>query len=95
MKTTYATIKGFEVMRMIRKRQCILAEPGVRSRRLISAAERAKFCAIAANATHPYANCRSGSALVRSPLKATAWRRACGEAVWTSPNLRAANYSSA
>jgi transposase-like protein len=29
MKTAYATIKGFEVMRMIRKRQCILAEPGV------------------------------------------------------------------
>ena len=29
MKTAYATIKGFEVMRMIRKRQCILAEPGI------------------------------------------------------------------
>jgi transposase, IS6 family len=29
MKTAYATIKGFEVMRMIRKRQCILLEPGV------------------------------------------------------------------
>jgi transposase, IS6 family len=28
MKTAYATIKGFEVMRMIRKRQCILLEPG-------------------------------------------------------------------
>jgi transposase-like protein len=28
-KTAYATIKGFEVMRMIRKRQCILLEPGV------------------------------------------------------------------
>jgi transposase-like protein len=28
MKTPYATIKGFEVMRMIRKRQCLL-EPGV------------------------------------------------------------------
>jgi hypothetical protein len=30
MKAAYATIKGFEVMRMIRKRQCILLEPGVR-----------------------------------------------------------------
>jgi transposase, IS6 family len=29
MKTAYATIKCFEVMRMIRKRQCILLEPGV------------------------------------------------------------------
>jgi IS6 family transposase len=29
MKTAYATIKGFEVMRMIRKRQCILLESGV------------------------------------------------------------------
>jgi transposase, IS6 family len=29
MKTAYATIKGFEVMRMIRRRQCILLEPGV------------------------------------------------------------------
>ena len=29
MKTAYATIKGFEVMRMIRKRQCILLERGV------------------------------------------------------------------
>jgi hypothetical protein len=29
MKTAYATIKGFEVMRMIRKRQCILLEPGL------------------------------------------------------------------
>jgi transposase, IS6 family len=29
MKTAYATIKGFEVMRMIRKSQCILLEPGV------------------------------------------------------------------
>jgi transposase, IS6 family len=29
MKTAYATIKGFEVMRMIRKRQCILLGPGV------------------------------------------------------------------
>src|SRR5512143_3319710 len=29
MKTAYATIKGFEVMQMIRKRQCILLEPGV------------------------------------------------------------------
>jgi hypothetical protein len=28
-KAPYATIKGFEVMRMIRKRQCILLEPGV------------------------------------------------------------------
>jgi hypothetical protein len=27
--TALATIKGFEVMRMIRKRQCILLEPGV------------------------------------------------------------------
>jgi hypothetical protein len=29
MKTAYATIKGFEVMRMIRKRQCILLVPGI------------------------------------------------------------------
>ena len=29
MKTAYATIKGFEVMRMLRKRQCILLEPGI------------------------------------------------------------------
>jgi transposase-like protein len=29
MKTAYATIKGFEVMRMIRKRQYICLEPGV------------------------------------------------------------------
>ena len=28
MKTAYATIKGFEVMRMVRKRQCICLEPG-------------------------------------------------------------------
>jgi transposase-like protein len=29
MKAAYATITGFEVMRMIRKRQCILLEPGI------------------------------------------------------------------
>jgi transposase, IS6 family len=29
MKTAYATIKGFEVMRMIRRRQCILCQPRV------------------------------------------------------------------
>jgi transposase, IS6 family len=29
MKTAHATIKGFEVVRMIRKRQCIGLEPGV------------------------------------------------------------------
>ena len=29
MKTAHATIKGFEVMRMIRRRHCILSEPGV------------------------------------------------------------------
>ena len=29
MKTAYATLKRFEVMRMIHKRQCILLEPGV------------------------------------------------------------------
>jgi transposase, IS6 family len=29
MKTAYATIKGFEVMRMLRKRQRILLEPGI------------------------------------------------------------------
>jgi transposase, IS6 family len=29
MEAAYATIKGFEVMRIIRKRQCILLEPGV------------------------------------------------------------------
>ena len=29
MKTAYATIKGFEIKRMIRRRHCILIEPGV------------------------------------------------------------------
>jgi IS6 family transposase len=29
MKTAYATIKGFEIMRMIRRRHCILIEPRV------------------------------------------------------------------
>src|SRR5678815_2193391 len=29
MKTAYATIKGFEIMRMIRRRHCTLIEPGV------------------------------------------------------------------
>jgi transposase, IS6 family len=29
MKTAYATIKGFEVMRLIRKRQCITLLPGI------------------------------------------------------------------
>jgi IS6 family transposase len=29
MKTAYVTIKGFEVLRMLRKRQCILLEPGI------------------------------------------------------------------
>ena len=28
LPTASATIKGFEVMRMIRKRQCLLLEPG-------------------------------------------------------------------
>jgi transposase-like protein len=28
MKTAYATIKGFEVMRMIRRGHCVLAQPG-------------------------------------------------------------------
>jgi len=28
-KTAYATIKGFEVMRMIHRRQCILCQPRV------------------------------------------------------------------
>ena len=28
MKTAYATIKGFEITRMIRRGQCILREPG-------------------------------------------------------------------
>ena len=28
-ETAYATIKGLEVMRMIRRRHCILIEPGV------------------------------------------------------------------
>jgi hypothetical protein len=28
MKTAYATIKGFEVMRMIRRGRCMLTEPG-------------------------------------------------------------------
>jgi len=31
MNTAYATIKGFEVMRMIRRRQCILCQPRVAS----------------------------------------------------------------
>ena len=29
MKTAYATIRGFAVMRMILRRHCILIEPGV------------------------------------------------------------------
>jgi hypothetical protein len=29
-----ATIKGFEVMRMIRKRQCVMFEPGTAGERL-------------------------------------------------------------
>lgn len=29
MKTAYATLKGFEVMRMIRRRHCILIESGI------------------------------------------------------------------
>jgi transposase, IS6 family len=29
MKAAYATIKGFEATRMIRKRRCICLEPGV------------------------------------------------------------------
>ena len=28
MKTAYAPIKGFEIMRMIRRGNCILREPG-------------------------------------------------------------------
>jgi hypothetical protein len=28
MKTAYATIKGFEIMRMIRRGHCILPQPG-------------------------------------------------------------------
>ena len=28
MRTAYATIKGFEIMRMIRRGHCILREPG-------------------------------------------------------------------
>jgi transposase, IS6 family len=28
MKTAYATIKGFEVMRMIRRGHCVLPQPG-------------------------------------------------------------------
>ena len=31
LKTAYATLKGVEVMRMIRKRQCILLQAGVAS----------------------------------------------------------------
>ena len=31
LKTAYATLKGIEVMRMIRKRQCILLKPSVAS----------------------------------------------------------------
>jgi len=31
MKTAYATIKGFEIMRMIRPEHCILREPGAAS----------------------------------------------------------------
>ena len=29
MRTAYATIKGFEIMRMIRRRHCILCKPNV------------------------------------------------------------------
>jgi hypothetical protein len=28
MKTAYASIKGFEVMRMVRRGQCVLPQPG-------------------------------------------------------------------
>jgi len=30
MPTAYATIKGFEIMRMIRRGHCMLREPGAR-----------------------------------------------------------------
>ena len=40
MKTAYATIKGFEVMRMLRKRQCILLEPGGSSLGILFAASK-------------------------------------------------------
>jgi hypothetical protein len=29
MRTAYATIKGFEIKRMIRRRHCILCQPAV------------------------------------------------------------------
>jgi transposase, IS6 family len=29
MKTAYATIKGFEIMRLIRRRHCMLIKPGI------------------------------------------------------------------
>jgi hypothetical protein len=40
MKTAYATIKGFEVMRIIRKRQCICLNRrgAIRGRDLVCAA---------------------------------------------------------
>jgi hypothetical protein len=32
MKTAYATIKGFEIMRMIRRRHCILIDQGLQAK---------------------------------------------------------------
>ncbi len=32
LKTAYATLKGIEIMRLIRKRQLILLKPGVASK---------------------------------------------------------------
>ena len=62
MKTAYATIKGFEIMRMIRRRhpdrtrghrRSPIRQQTLRSRRLIRAAKRARFYPTAVNATEP------------------------------------------
>jgi hypothetical protein len=63
LPTASATIKGFEVMRMIRKRQCLMLEsgtagevrfePAVPSRSLIRRLERDKLRFRLANATEP------------------------------------------
>ena len=63
MKTAYATIKGFEIMRMIRRRHCMLIDPGVTGEvqfvnklsdlAEIRAAERAGFWPTSVNATVP------------------------------------------
>jgi DDE superfamily endonuclease len=66
MKTAYATIKGFEIMRMIRRRhpdrtrghrRSALRQETLRSRRLIPAKEQARSYPTAINATQPVVEC--------------------------------------